>query len=190
MIFAVLSLGEAHAAVPKWPTSPYSYRVVDQDLRTVLEEFGKNLGIRVASSEGVKGRVRGNLQEGSPQFFLDALTKAYGLDWYFDGTVLNISTVSEASTRFLDLHGIPFNRILDGVQRADLTDPRFSMRPGPSESLAMVSGPPRFVQLLSEAITAMAAQKAPVAAPVQVMAQTVAMVRVFRGSISTSPDTR
>ena len=178
-----LGIGPVRAASIAWPEAPYRYLVVDQDLRAVLEEFGKNLGVRVALADSVKGRVRGNLPEGSPQSFLDALTKAYGLEWYFDGAVLSISTVAEAGTRFLDLHEVPFARALDGVQSAGLTDPRFVLRPGPAPNLAMVSGPPRYVQLISEAVAAMAAQK-PTVPPVQVVAQAAGVVRVFRGSAS------
>lgn len=166
----------ARAAVPAWPAAPYRYLVVDQDLRVVLEEFGKNTGIRIALADGVKGRVRGSLPQAPPPEFLDALARSYGLDWYYDGTVLHVSTSAEAETRFLDLHGLPFARLIGGLAQSGLADARYVLRDGPAQGLATVSGPPRYVGLVAQAAAAMVAQKAPApAAPV---------VRVFRGSIA------
>ena len=168
---------EARAAVPEWPASPYRYFVVDQDLRTVLEEFGRNTGIRTALADGVKGRVRGSLPQVAPGEFLDAVARSYGLDWYYDGAVLHVSAAGEAGTRFIDLRGLAFAQLAAGLERAGVADPRYVLRDGPSPGLATASGPPRYLQLVSEAAAAMAAQKAsPAAAPA------VTPVRVFRGS--------
>lgn len=172
-------LRQARAAVPDWPASPYRYLVVDQDLRTVLEEFGRNTGVRVALAEGVKGRVRGNLPQVPPGEFLDAVARSYGLDWYYDGAVLHVSTTGEAGTRFLDLHGLPFAQLAAGLGRAGVSDPRFVLREGPSPGLATVSGPPRYLQAISEAATAMAGQRSAPAAAAPAPA-----VRVFRGSVA------
>lgn len=177
MLFVLgAGIGQAQAAVPKWPAAPYRYMVVDQDLRTVLEEFGRNTGVRIALADGVKGRVRGSLPQAAPQEFLDAVTRSYGLDWYYDGAVLHVSTSGEAETRYLDLHGLPFAALASGLDKADLTDPRFVLRDGPAQGLVTVSGPPRYVRLVSEAATAMTAQRAAAPPP--------AMVHVFRGSVA------
>lgn len=170
---------QAGAAVPEWPADPYRYIVVDQDLRTVLEEFGRNTGVRVALSEGVQGRVRGNLPQVPPGEFLEAVAKSYGLDWYFDGAVLHVSTTGEAGTRFIDLRGLSFSHLAAGLGQAGVTDPRFVLREGPSPGTVMVSGPPRYLQLVVEAAAAMAGEKA---TPVAALA--VTPVRVFRGSVA------
>ena len=127
--------GRVQAAVPEWPTAPYRYMVVDQDLRTVLEEFGRNTGVRIVLADEVKGRVRGSLPQAAPQDFLDHVTKSYGLDWYYDGAVLHVSTNKEAETRYLDLHALPFARLAAGLAQAGLTDPRFVLREGPAPGM-------------------------------------------------------
>ena len=176
-LLAGAGLWPARAAVPEWPASPYRYLVVDQDLRTVLEEFGRNTGVRTALADGVKGRVRGSLPQVPPGEFLDALTRSYGLDWYYDGAVLHVSAAGEAGTRFIDLRGLPFAQLAAGLDRAGVADPRYALRDGPSPGLATASGPPRYLQLVSEAAAAMAAQK-----PTAAAAPIATPVRVFRGS--------
>lgn len=167
----------AAAADPAWPSSPYRYLVVDQDLRVLLEEFGRNTGLRVALTEGVKGRVRGSLPQVHAREFLDTAARTYGLDWYYDGSVMHVSTTAEAATRLLDLRGVPFHRLVEGLDQAGIADARFGMRQGPALGSVMVSGPPRYIQLVSDAVATMAGQK-PQAAVFPVAAQ----VRVFRGS--------
>ena len=58
---AVLAIAAPVAAMePSWPVTPYDYVVVDQDLRTVLLQFGANIGTRIALSDQVGGRVHGH----------------------------------------------------------------------------------------------------------------------------------
>ena len=155
---------------------PYEYHIVEQDLRTVLEEYGKNLGVRVTLSAGVQGRVKGNMPRGSARMFLDALSRAYGLDWYHDGFALHVSASGESRSRSLDLQDVPFEAALSGLKVAGLHDPRFQFRPGVSPSLALVSGPPRFVELVSEAVASMTKKRVAAALPAG------SVMHVYRGA--------
>ena len=184
---ALAAQSGARAALPDWPATPYRYLVVDQDLRQVLQEFGRNLGTRVVLSDAVAGRVRGPLPEAPPVAFLDTLARTYGLDWYYDGAVLSVSAVAEATTRFVDLHGMPFVQVADGLSRSGLSDARFVLRQGPAPGVALVAGPPRFVQLLGDAISAMAADRPQPAPPPAGpgAARPAAEVTVLRGASAT-----
>lgn len=167
----------ASAAEPAWPHMTYDYVVVDQDLRAVLQQFGSNVGLRVVVSEAVQGRVRGRLPPLPPRQFLDHLSQAYGLDWFFDGAVLAVSASSETETRFLALQGLDARGLEDGLRAADLLEPRFAVRPGPGPETAMVSGPPRYVKLVQEAAGALAGRPAAAQAPAGSV-----IVTVFRGA--------
>lgn len=162
--FAACGLGVARAAEPAWPPEPYRYVVVDQDLRLVLQEFGRNMNVRVVLSDAVQGRVRGRLPELAPRAFLEHLAQSYGLDWYFDGDLLSISGTGESVTHFAPLHHFAFARIETDLARTGLLDPRFALRPGPGDDMALVSGPPHYVQLVEQSIAALTAAKAPAAA--------------------------
>ena len=169
----------AQAAEPSWPTAPYAYLVVDQDLRTVVRQFGENLGLRVALSDAVQGHVHGRLPALPPRQFLAHLAQVYGLDWYYDGLVLSVSATSEATTRFLAVQDLGAEALADGLRAAGLFDARFPIRPGPAHDIAMVSGPPRYVALVQESLSAMLASRRP---PPPAAAAPPAMLVIFRGA--------
>jgi type III secretion protein C len=166
----------ACAGAPDWSSKPYEYLIVDQDLRTVIGEFGKNVGVRTAISAEVQGRVRGSLPRSSASVFLESLSRSYGLDWYFDGATLFISATSEAQTRILELHEQTFEGVAAGLARAGLSDARYGFRPGPTAATAIVSGPPRFVELVMASVSVLTPKRAEKPAE--------ATVRVYRGALA------
>ncbi len=118
------------AAEPAWPTTPYDYVVIDQDLRTVLEQFGLNTGLRIALSESVKGRVHGRTKPAPPQQFFDHLTEMFGLDWYYDGAVISVSAKSEAQTQLVNLGSTSFTELETALDASGFLDQRYQLRPG------------------------------------------------------------
>ena len=188
--FAMPMRGECTAAEMVWPTAPYDYVVVDQDLRTVLQQFGTNTGIRIVLSDAVQGKVRGRLPPAPPRDFLIGLAQMFGLDWYYDGAVLSISSTTEAQTHLLPLQGVSFDALRDGLAATGLLDPRFQLKPGLGKAVALVSGPPHYWAMVQQAATALQAGGGPpeqqkVAAGPQVSAVVSPKKReilVFRGS--------
>ncbi len=174
---AALAAGPALAAEPAWPSAPYDYIVVDQDLRTVLLQFGANIGVRVALSDGVQGRVHGRLPTLPPRDFLSHVAQAYGLDWFFDGVTLSISAANEAETRFVPLAGTSVPALEAALRTTGLYDPRFGLREGPAGKTALVAGPPRYLKAVEQTAAALAVPEAsPSALPGAVVTLTV-----FRG---------
>jgi type III secretion protein C len=166
------------AAEPAWPNAPYQYVVVDQDLRTVLQEFGANVGVRIVLSDAVQGRVRGRLPMAPPRQFLNHLAQAYALDWFFDGSVMYVSGAAEAETRFIMLHGVDVRALEAGLRATNLYDERFGLRAGPGTGVALVSGPPRYLKVVQDTAEALATRAA---APQPAEAAPAASLTVFRG---------
>ena len=138
-----------------WPDKPYPYVVLDQDVRDVLAAFGSNLDVPVKVSDKVSGRVRGRLPELTPQKLLDHLAASFGLQWYYDGQVLYVTTVEEAVSEMLPLGPIRFEELQASLASLKLDDPRFPPRPLASANVALVSGPPRYVALVKETMQAL-----------------------------------
>lgn len=145
---------QSRRALP-WPDKPYPYVVLDQDVRDVLGAFGSNLDVPVKVSDKVSGRVRGRLPELSPQKLLDHLAASFGLQWYYDGQVLYVTTVEEAVSEMLPLGPIRFEELQASLASLKLDDPRFPPRPLASANVALVSGPPRYVALVKETMQAL-----------------------------------
>lgn len=166
------------AGEPKWAKGTYDYVVVDEDLRSVLQHFGANNGVRIVLSDKVQGHVHGRLQSAPPRDFLNGLTKQFGLDWYYDGAAIWISATSEAATKLMPLRGIPIESLGKSLVSSNLQDARFPLRAGLGPNTAIISGPPRYLAMTDDVLTALVAGLAP---PIALKPGEKRTVTVFRG---------
>jgi type II secretory pathway component GspD/PulD (secretin) len=179
------SVGSALAMEPAWPEGPYKYLVIDQDIRGVLIEFGRNIGIAVDVSEQIKGRLRGRLGVAPAREFLDKLCESYGLVWYFDGAVLHVSAKTEIRTELINIGRFPPGEVNEKLDALGIADPRFPVRSTQDIGVVSVSGPPPFVSLVRQTLTSLA--------PPSVREEPhgdAPTVRVFRGGALTAPQIR
>jgi type III secretion protein C len=185
-ILACFVLAGSHAAAAplNLPKTNYAYTVIDQDLPAALNEFGSNLGLRVSVSQAVRGRIRGRLPDASPRDFLDRLVALYNLQWYFDGQVLYVSSAEEAQSRVLVLGQVPFDRLQRTLVAFSITDERYTVQRAPAADLALASGPPRFVALVEQTVTALAAEEQARLrpSPESPAPRPETLLQVFRGS--------
>src|SRR3954447_4571968 len=145
----------ATAGEPAWPTEPYRYTVIDQDLGNVLQEFGRNTGLRLEVSPEIRGRVRGPLPELTAKEFLEHLARNYGLDWYFDGFRIHVSSNKEASSRILQLGTVPLQRLETALRDLAVYDVRFSLKSIKQADMALVAGPPQYIQTVERTLAAL-----------------------------------
>lgn len=145
---ALLLPALAQGAEPKWAAAPYKYIVVDQDIRDVLTEFGRNANVPTQIAPTVTPRrIRGSvgiLQEGTAQAFLQRFCDSYGLVWYFDGTVLHIASLDDIQTESIKLERARSTDILNRLGDLGLSDSRFTLRVADIGGMLSVSGPPAF----------------------------------------------
>ena len=159
LAFSVLAFSglsrPARAADLVLPPEPYPYVVVDQDIKTVLIEFGNNVKVPVEVGDQVKGRMRGQHSGGSAQDFLEGLCDTYGLVWYYDGSVIHISAKSEDRTELVDIGAVPMIQAIDKLKRLGVSDQRFPLR-RTEDGVVSVSGPPSYRSLARQELLALA----------------------------------
>jgi type II secretory pathway component GspD/PulD (secretin) len=172
----------AWSAEPKWPKEPYNYLVIDQDLRDVLTEFGRNIRVPVKLTDGVaRRRVRNDLAVAPPREFLQRLCEVYGLVWYYDGAVLHVSDDGEVRTELLNTGSVNAETLLSKLKGLRITDPRYEIHTSGNSGVVSVSGPPPYVALVRKTIEALDKANAP--RPTQEVPNGDATkVRVFRGT--------
>jgi type II secretory pathway component GspD/PulD (secretin) len=172
----------AWSSEPKWPKEPYNYLVIDQDVRDVLTEFGRNIRVPVKLSDGVaRRRLRNDVAVAPPREFLQRICNAYGLVWYYDGAVLHISDDSELRTELLNTGAVGVENLLSRLNGLGITDPRYTIRANGNAGVITVSGPPPYVTMVRKTIDALDKASAP--RPVQeVTGDDTTKVRVFRGT--------
>jgi type III secretion protein C len=181
---ALLMLGSVSLAAtpasslePKWPSGPYRYLVIDQDIKDVLVEFGRNIGVPTRVSDQVSGRMRGRVPVSSAREFLNLLCERNGLVWYFDGAVLNVGAETEVKTELVNIGSLPAGELLAKLDTLGIADQRFPVRTTLDAGIVSVSGPPAFISLVQQTIAAMTKS---VAQPPREGDQHPG-VRVFRG---------
>ena len=165
LILPIILGSQRAVAEPLWPAGAYNYVVVDQDLREVLQQFGANTGLQLALSDKVQGRVHGPLPSMLPHQFLDNLVQQFGLEWVYDGSIISVSLASEARTEMLALRDVSFDVLRDGLLSAGLLDPRYQLRPVMGGRAVLVSGPPRYIGLVHDALAAVPAPSQPPTMP-------------------------
>lgn len=147
---AYLPAQSATAAPLNWPDTVYPYVAVEQDLRDVLTALGRNMDVGIRLTDKVTGKVQGKLPAMSPEKFLNHLARTYGLVWYYDGQVLEVSTVHDVVSRVVSLEKPSFKKFRMTLQALQVWDDRYPLRVAAGTGVVLVSGPRRYVELVAQ----------------------------------------
>jgi type III secretion protein C len=101
--------------------------------------------------EAVNGRFRGR-----PDVVFRELVETYGLTWYYDGSVVYVTSLSENRSRLLSVRPGQVERIDKILREMRVVDPRYPLRSSRTDGYIFISGPPRMLELASEAVTLLA----------------------------------
>ncbi|APO95004.1 type III secretion system outer membrane ring subunit SctC [Xanthomonas vesicatoria] len=143
----------ANAAQVPWHSHSFKYVADHKDLKEVLRDLSASQSITTWISPEVTGTLSGKF-EASPQKFLDDLSATFGFVWYYDGSVLRIWGANETKNATLNLGAASTTALRDALARMRLDDPRFPVRYDEAAHVAVVSGPPGYV----DTVTAIAKQ--------------------------------
>jgi type III secretion protein C len=161
---------------PDWASRPYSYVVIDQDVRGVLQAFGRNLGIPMVISPKVTGQAPANLRAATAGAFLDKLTTNNTLTWFSDGNMLYVDSEEELQIRTFDAAGLSAESLQASLDELGVSGKHLYVRSSFQGNGVMVSGPPAYMAMVQQRIDQLAT---PEAGPVATREHGV---RVFRGS--------
>lgn len=155
---ATVAGGTGHAAertlpaLSAWEAASFDYVVVDQDLRQVLQEFGRKLGLVIHLSDEVQGQVRNMASAPSAGAFLDTVAAEQNLVWFDDGVVLHVATADEVQTKIVPLGGASFDQLNTALGQLVVTGKRLGLRASATTGLVNITGPTDYVALVEQAI--------------------------------------
>ncbi|MFM1990951.1 MAG: Type secretion system outer membrane protein SpiA precursor [Pseudomonadota bacterium] len=154
LLIATLALAATqsvvHASSIEWRQSKVPLVATDMPIEQVLDRIAAGEGLRVR----VDPRVRGTLTlefDGSPAGLLRQLETLFGCVAYFDGSTLHVTPVDRNATAMVRLDRGSGAAFEASLKRLGIADPRFPIRYDASTGVAMVSGPPRYIELVREA---------------------------------------
>ena len=131
---------------------PFEYYGEGDSLRKVLTALASNADISVNVSSTIDEKFNGHLRYASSLKALDYLASAYDLIWYFDGATLHINRSAERQSQMIRLELLSTNQLKQTMQDLKLWDPRFEWRTIQHTNMIMVSGPPRYIELINETV--------------------------------------
>lgn len=150
---AVLAEGAKRGNMPAWKTPTWTLVARGMDLRTALDTFAVAQGLSVVMSERVGGVFSADFRDVPCEEFLERLTAAHNLTWYYDGSALFIYGAGEIRTLLIDLLYMKAGEVREMLAELGVEDARFPLRTASNDEIIMVSGPPRYVSLVSELIS-------------------------------------
>ncbi len=122
----------------------------NEPLNVVLGRLFTLNGLSATTSASIaSAKVNGRLQ-GSAEMIFRELADTYGLTWYFDGSTVHIYSLTEMESRMLQVNPTDVSRVERTLREMRLLDPRFQLRSSPTEGQLFVSGPPQYVQMVSD----------------------------------------
>lgn len=134
-----------------WRVSRFVYRAEGKRVAEVLLDFASSQGLPAVIADGIEGTVQANFDT-TPDKFLDAMTRTYGVIWYHDGTALYFYPTGSVQSRLFRLKGFRREQVTELLESLQIGDRRFPLRFNAAESTLLVYGPPRHVELVGAAI--------------------------------------
>jgi len=146
--------GTAQAATNSipWRVENYTLTARSMPVREVLETFGVAEGIPVIMSESISGTFSGNFKDIPAADFLDRMATVHNLTWYYDGAAIYVTGAREMLSTLIDLRYMKAGEVQAMLRELGVEDDRFPLKTASEDELIMVSGPPRYVQLVAEMI--------------------------------------
>ena len=138
-------------AIP-WRVAKYSLIARQMPLREAFDTFGVTEGLSVLMSERVQGAFSGDFVDMPAQDFLERVCTMHNLVWYYDGAALYICSAGEVASQLIDLAYMKAGDVRAMLRELGVEDSRFPIKTANNDELIMVSGPPRYVQLVLETI--------------------------------------
>lgn len=149
--------------------------VVDQDIRGLVGDFARRLGLRAEVSAGVRGRVsRARLPLEPEAFFAELATHA-PIDWYLEGDKLFVFGRNETTTRILPLKSTDEATLRRQLTAAGVDLGRVSWRRLDEANAITVTAPPAFVAKVSAIIDSLSDTRS-------------GTVRMIRYGVDTKPE--
>jgi type III secretion protein C len=149
---SLLLSGQALADEPPWRQRNIDFQAANEPLSNFLLRVLTLDGISATMSPTVgTGKVNGRFKGRTERVFKE-LAETYGLTWYYDGSTLHVYSMSEMETRLLQVDPIDVPRIDRTLKLMRLSDARFPLRTSNVEGQVLVSGPPRYVDLVEQVV--------------------------------------
>lgn len=155
--WACLQPGLAHAAPDSGRTEDGAGYVARQDgLRALFDAISAKLKKPVIlSKQAARKQVSGEFDLGNAQALLEKLAQQLGLIWYYDGQAIYVYDSSETRNSVVLLRNVSLTTLNGFLRKSGLYDKRYPLRGDNRSGTFYLSGPPVYVDMVSNAASFM-----------------------------------
>ena len=121
-------------------------------LPEVLAGFALSQEMGVVIDKDVRGMVSGDFQGLEPWRFLERICAMNNLIWYFEGNVLYVYRAGSMASALVGLKAMRAADVQRMLRELGVEDSRYPLRTTSGDELVAVSGPPRYVELVTDLI--------------------------------------
>lgn len=146
----LLSSNITHSAIPKhWATTSYSYQTESNSLRNVLQDFAAAFGLRTEFSNEFNQIIKGKFRSKSAQDFLERLALEHRFNWFVFSGKLYVAEAKNYQVKRIEVGELSAGNLKKALTAIGLLDNRFGWGELPGENIVLVSGPKRYVELIT-----------------------------------------
>lgn len=136
-------------AIP-WKNQEFYYFAQDEELQDLIRNFCLSQGVNVVIDPMVEGQVSGLFEDIAPDDFLNQLSKAYGLIWFYDGNVLYVEPFNRIISHIVQVEYYDASHLRQMLSALGIEGSNFALRSLDKQGLMLISGSPRFVATVVE----------------------------------------
>lgn len=141
----------SYASTPDdWKSGAYAYSADQTSLNVILQDFANGHGVDINIDGLPEETVTARLRSESPEAFLNRLALEYHFQWFVYNNTLYISAQSAQTSRRLKISQDAAPDIKQALEGVGLLEPRFGWGELPDDGVVLVTGPPKYVDLVSE----------------------------------------
>lgn len=133
-----------------WKNGAYAYAAQNTPLPTVLKDFATSHSVNLKLPPGFAGLVDGRLRSDSPIDFLNRLGLQYRFQWFVYNDTLYISPQADQISKRIKISADAAPDLKKALSDVGLLEDKFGFGELPDDGVVIVTGPPEYVQLVSD----------------------------------------
>ncbi|WP_444917390.1 type III secretion system outer membrane ring subunit SctC [Microbulbifer sp. JMSA003] len=131
---------------------PFEFYGEEQPLVDVLTSIATHSRLGVEVNEEIDSNFSGYLMKRDSEEALNFLAGAFDLVWYFDGATIYVDPISSMDSKLFLLETINSELLKQTMKDLSIWDDRFEWRSLGVSGIAMISGPPRYLDLVDQTV--------------------------------------
>lgn len=149
------SLLMAQEGYPKNWDEPYHFVADEMNLNDALELFGRNHHIGVIVDADIENeKVLETTGTVTSFEYLENLSVDFGLNWYFDGSILRVFLLGDTETRIIPLKTRYADEVIETLVELGVYQPRFPHMTGQHAQALRVTGPREYLDVVALTVEA------------------------------------